>query len=204
MQRFITVLLTVAAIGAATAAFAQDAAPGPGKVVLTIIPGGATFFTEADDNPDGGSVGNYDLGGAVAVNFNRYVGVEGEVSASIGISQQIELASRTFDGRSPNLFNYSGNLVLSAANRTSVVPYVTGGVGGLTLFDRDGLTVHDAETFFTSNVGGGVAWHAGRWGLRGDYRFIAVQSKDDAPSFFGREERFGHRIYAGALVNFGR
>jgi opacity protein-like surface antigen len=204
MQRFIAILLTVAAIGAATPALAQDAAAGPGKVVITIIPAGATFFTEADDNPNGASFGNYDLGGSVAVNFNRYIGVEGEVSGAIGVSQKIELASSTFDGRSPNLLNYSGNLVLSAANRTSIVPYVTGGVGGLTLFDRDGLTAHDAETFFTGNVGGGLAWHAGRWGLRGDYRFIAVQSKDDAPAFFGREERFGHRVYGAVLWNLGR
>jgi hypothetical protein len=204
MQRFIAVLLTVAAIGAATPVFAQDAAPGPGKVVISLIPGGATFFIEGEDDPNAASFGNYTLGGAVAVNFNRYVGVEGEVSGDIGVSQTIELASSTFDGRSPNSVNYSGNLVLSAPNRTAVLPYVTGGVGGMTLFDRTGLTSHDAETFLTGNVGGGVAWHAGRWGLRGDYRFIAVQSKDDAPAFFGREERYGHRVYAGVLLNVGR
>ena len=28
--------------------------------------------------------------------------------------------------------------------------------------------------------------------------------KDDAPSFFGQEERYGHRIYAGVLLNVGR
>src|SRR5258706_304400 len=59
-------------------------------------------------------------------------------------------------------------------------------------------------TFFTSNVGGGVNWYAGRWGLRGDYRFIAVQSKDDAPDFFGQETRYGHRIYGGVLLNVAR
>ena len=53
MTRLFATLLTVAAIGAATPVFAQDAAPGPGKVVITIIPGGATFFTEAKDNPPG-------------------------------------------------------------------------------------------------------------------------------------------------------
>src|ERR671913_1065317 len=196
MQRFIAVLLTVAAIGAATPVFAQDAAPGPGKVVITIIPGGATFFTEAEDNPLGPSFGNYELGGSVAVNFNRYVGVEGEVSGALGVSQSLQIGAADIDERSPNLLNYSGNIVLSAPNRTSVVPYLTGGVGGLTMFERRVLTVDDAATFLTGNVGGGVSWHAGRWGLRGDYRFIAVQSKDDAPAFFGREERYAHRVYA--------
>ena len=56
---------------------------------------------------------------------------------------------------SPNLLNYSGNLVISAPNRSSVVPYLTGGVGGLTLFERRNLVVDDTETFLTGNVGGG-------------------------------------------------
>jgi hypothetical protein len=203
MKRLLAILLTVTAIGAATPVFAQESAPGPGKVVITIIPAGATFFTEADDDTLGPSFGNYELGGSVAVNFNRYVGVEGEVSGSIGVSQSLELGSATVDGRSPDLLNYSGNLVVSAPNRTSVVPYLTGGVGGLTMFSRDGLAVGDTESYLTGNVGGGVSWYAGRWGLRADYRFIAVQSKDDAPVFFGREERYGHRVYGGVLLNVG-
>ena len=91
MTRFIAILLTVAAIGAATPVFAQEAAPGPGKVVITIIPAGATFFTEAEDNPRGPSFGNYELGGSVAVNFNRYVGLEGEVSGGLGVSQTMQV-----------------------------------------------------------------------------------------------------------------
>jgi hypothetical protein len=204
MKRSLAILLTVAAIGAATPVFAQDAAPGPGKVVITIIPGGATFFTEAEANPQGPSFGNYELGGSVAVNVNRYVGVEAEVSGALGISQSLQLGSASVDERSPNLLNYSANLVVSAPNRTSVVPYLTGGVGGLTMFERRAVTVDAAETFLTGNVGGGISWYAGRWGLRGDYRLIAVQSKDDAPAFFGREERYGHRVYAGVLLNVGQ
>ena len=204
MKHFITTVLTVAAVAGAAPVFAQETAPGPGKVVITIIPGGATFFTEAEDNPRAPSFGNYELGGSVAVNFNRYVGVEGEVSGGIGVSQTMQVGTFELDEKSPNLLNYSANLVVSAPNRSSVVPYLTGGVGGLTMFERRTLTVDDAETFLTGNVGGGIAWHAGRWGLRGDYRFIAVQSKDDASSFFGQEERYGHRIYAGVLVNIGQ
>jgi len=100
--------------------------------------------------------------------------------------------------------NYSGNLVVSAPNRTSVVPYVTGGIGGLSLLEKQSLGIDNSETFFTSNVGGGVSWYAGRWGLRGDYRFIALKSKDDAPAFFGQETRYGHRVYGGVLLNVGR
>jgi hypothetical protein len=204
MNRLFAAFLTVAAVSVATPVFAQDAAPGPGKVVITVIPGGATFFTEAEDNPRGPSFGSYDLGGSVAVNFNRYVGVEGEVSGGIGISQALQVGALTLEEKSPNLLNYNANLVVSAPNRTSVVPYLTGGVGGLTMFEREVLTVNDADTFLTGNVGGGLAWYAGRWGLRADYRFIAVQSKDDASPFFGSEERYGHRVYGGVLLNVGR
>jgi hypothetical protein len=204
MTRWIAVLLAVAGVSGATEVFAQDATAGAGSVVVTIIPGGATIFTEVEDNPQAPSFGNYDLGGAVTFNINRYLAVEGEVSGAIGVSQSMQVGTFAFDGRSPHLLNYSGNLVVSAPTGSSVVPYVTGGIGGLTLFERRALTVDQTETFFTGNVGGGVNWYAGRWGLRGDYRFIAVQSKDDAPAFFGRDTRYGHRVYGGVLLNVGR
>jgi hypothetical protein len=204
MRRWMTVFLAVVATSGAADAVAQEAVPGPGAVVISIIPGGATFFTEAKDNPQGPSFGNYDLGAAVAVNVTRFLAFEGEVSGALGVSQTMQVGTFTFDGRSPHLLNYSGNLVVSAPTGTSVVPYVTGGVGALTLFERRALTVDNSETFLTSNVGGGVNWYAGRWGLRGDYRFIVVQSKDEAPAFFGQETRYGHRVYGGVLLNIGR
>ena len=204
MTRVIAILVAAASVFGASQAYAQETnAAGPGPVVVTIIPGGATFFTEGKDT-NGPSFGNYDLGGAVTVNFNRFVGVEGEVSGALGITQDLEFANGTSNLKSPNFVNYSGNLVVSAPNKTSVVPYVTGGIGGLSLFEKQSLGINDTQTFLTSNVGGGVSWYAGRWGLRGDYRFIALKSKDDAPAFFGQETRYGHRLYGGVLLNVGR
>jgi hypothetical protein len=74
----------------------------------------------------------------------------------------------------------------------------------MSVFEKADLGIDQTETFLTGNVGGGLKWYSGRWGLRGDYRFIMVQSKDDAPEFFGRETRYGHRIYGAVLVNLGR
>jgi hypothetical protein len=187
---------------AASAAHAQDAgAAWPGRVAVTIIPGGATFFTESG-NAKGPSFGNYGLGGAAAVNFNRWVGVEGEVSGALGVTQNLQLAGVTSNQKSPNLLNYSGNVIVHGANRSSVTPYATGGVGGLTIFDKATLGISKTDTFLTGNVGGGVEWFgSGRWGLRGDYRFIAVRSKDDASSFFGQDTRYGHRVYGGVVIN---
>ena len=203
MKRSIAVLLAVVSLAGGSTAFAQDAASRPGPVVVTIIPAGGTFFTEGKDLK-GPSFGNYDLGAAVAVNVNRYVGIEGEVSGALGVSQSLSFAGVTADRTTPHILNYSGNLVLSAPNRSSVVPYLTGGIGGLSLYEKANLGINGTETFLTGNVGGGLAWYAGRWGLRADYRFIAVRSKDDAPAFFGAETRYGHRVYAGLILNAGR
>lgn len=200
MTRYIAAALVALGVVQAGQAYAQEAAPGPGLVEVSIIPGGAIFFTEDKDTEEP-SFGNYDLGAALTVNFNRYVGVEGEVSGALGVSQDLQFAGLTADRKTPDILNYSGNLVVSAANRTSVVPYVTGGVGGLSLFEKASLGINETETFLTGNVGGGVKWYAGRWGLRGDYRFVGVQSKDDAPAFFGREPRYGHRVYGAVIVN---
>jgi hypothetical protein len=184
-------------------AYAQEAAPGPGLVEATIIPGGGLFFTENTDTQEP-SFGNYDLGAGLTVNINRYVGIEGEVAGGIGISQDLQFGGFTSDVKTPNLLNYSGNVVLSVPNQSSVVPYVTGGVGGLSLFEKASLGINETETFLTGNVGGGLKWYAGRWGLRGDYRFIGVQSKDEAPAFFGQETRYGHRVYGAVIVNVSR
>jgi hypothetical protein len=203
MKRSIAAIGTVVGVAAAGHVYAQDSVPGPGAVVVTIIPGGATYFTEGKDTT-GPSFGNYGLGAGVEVNFNRYVGVEGEVGGALGVTQDLQFTGVTSNLKTPNLLNYSGNLVVSAANHSSVVPYVTGGVGGLTLLDDADLGITDTATFLTGNVGAGVKWFSGRWGLRGDYRFIAVRSKDDAPSFFGQETRYGHRVYGGVLINVSR
>src|SRR6185295_11956094 len=74
----------------------------------------------------------------------------------------------------------------------------TAGLGGLSLFERAAVGVNDSTTFLTSNVGGGIKWYAGRWGLRGDYRFIAVQSKDDAPASACMFIPSIHTLQAGA------
>jgi hypothetical protein len=184
----------------ASQAFAQEGAPGPGALEVTITPAGGTFFTSKGPTPE---FGNYTYGGALTYNVNRIVGVEGEVGGTAGIAQDLALGGGTAKLKTPNTLTYSGNVVVSASTGRSVVPYVTGGVGGLTMFSRPEVGINDTGTFLTGNVGGGIKWYApnGRWGLRGDYRFIAVQSKDTAPAFFGQETQYGHRVYVGVLVN---
>ena len=200
MKRWIAAVITATGIFGATQAFAQSSGQGPGSVAITVIPGGSTFYTEGYDT-NSPSFSNYDLGAGVAVNLSRHIGVEGEVTGSLGVTQDLQFASQTSNLKTPNLLNYSANLVVSAPTRSGVAPYVTGGVGGLSLFEEASLGITGTETFLTGNVGAGVKWTNGRWGLRGDYRFLAVRSNDDAPAFFGRENRYGHRVYGGLVIN---
>jgi Outer membrane protein beta-barrel domain len=200
MVRATAGLIAVLLIGGVSRAYAQETSPGPGTLEVTVIPGGATFFTSGHR---GSEFGNYNLGGALTYNINRIVGVEGEVVGSLGISQDLQFGGLTANQKSPNTLAYTGDLVLSLPTHSSFVPYLTGGGGGMTMFEKASLSIKRAETFLTGNVGGGVKWYApnGRWGLRGDYRFMVTRSKDDAPAFFGQETRYGHRVYGAVIIN---
>jgi hypothetical protein len=203
MKAITGLLVALALVGGSSVANAQSTASGPGSAVVTLIPAGGTFFTQGKDTK-APSFGNYGVGGAIEVGLTPIIGVEGEITGALGVTQDLEVVDGTRNTTSPRLLNYSGNLVVSVPTGTSVVPSVTGGVGGLTLFDKASLGIADRETFLTGNIGGGLKWFNGRWGLRADYRFITVRSKDDAPDFFGTETRYGHRVYGGLLLNIGR
>jgi hypothetical protein len=200
MKRSTAILIAILSIGGVNRLYAQETAPGPGTVEVTVIPGGATYFTSGSGSS---SFGNYNLGGALTYNVNRIVGFEGEVSSSLGIAQDLRFGGLSANVKSPNTATYSGNVVLSLPTRASIIPYATGGIGGLTMFKAASLGINSAETFLTGNVGGGLKWYApnGVWGLRGDYRFIATQSKDGAPAFFGLDTRYGHRVYGAVIIN---
>ena len=204
MKRLLAASIVAAAIAVAAPAGAQDVAgPRAGTVVITLIPAGGTFFTQGKTTK-APSFGDYGVGGAASVNLNRFVAVEGEVTGAVGLTQDLDFTSGTQHVKSPSLVDYTGNVVVSAPTGSSITPYVTGGIGGLTLFDTANLGIANRATFFTGNVGGGVEWLKGRVGLRADYRFVMVRSKGDAPAFFGQETRYGHRVYGGLLINVGR
>ena len=202
MKRLVVFGFVLASFIVATPVHAQEGPAGAGRAEITIIPAGVLKFTENSDASAPG-FGNYQLGGTFTYNLNRYLGVEGEVASSIGISQSLGFGYPSTE-RTPDVLNYNGNVVVSVPNGSSVVPYVTGGVGGLSLFSREAFGIDQTETFFATNVGGGVKWYSGRWGLRGDYRFVAVPSKDETSAFFGNDARYGHRVYGAVMLNVGR
>ena len=202
MVRRIVALVMMGMVAGVAGAYAQES-PGPGRVEITYTPAGAAFFTSKDEAP---SFGNYGFGTGVTFNLNRYVGVEGELGSMIATTSDLQFGDLNRNTKAPNMLSYTANVVVSPWTGHAVVPYGTGGIGGLTMFERPGVGVASDETFLTGNVGGGVKWYApnSRWGLRGDYRFGATKSKDDAPVFFGRETRFVHRVYAAVIINTAR
>jgi hypothetical protein len=200
MNKWMAVMVAVVGLAGAVPASAQESHLNTGAVVVTVVPASGTFFTQGKDTK-APSFGNYGAGAAAQVRVNRYVGIEGEVTGAFGVTQNLDFTSGTVNQKTPNLLNYNGNVIVSVPSRHSIEPYVTGGVGGLTLYSKPALGITDTDTFFTTNVGGGLTWFNGRWGVRADYRFIAVKSKTDAPAFFGQETRYGHRVYGGLLIN---
>jgi hypothetical protein len=200
MSRKIAALAILGVLFTVGGANAQETEPGPGLVEVTYMPAGAAFFTSKGDSP---SFGNYGFGTAVGFQLNRLVSIEGELGSMIATTSDLQFGNLNHDIKAPNMLNYQANVVVSLWTGHAVVPYVTGGGGGLTMFERPELGVTSDETFLTGNVGGGVKWYApnNRWGLRGDYRFGATKSKDDAPAFFGRESRYVHRVYAAVIIN---
>jgi hypothetical protein len=200
-KQSLTLIVAAVAVFGVDRASAQDVGqPSPGTLEVTVIPAGGLFFASRNSSP---SFGNYTLGGAVTYNVNRVLGFEGEANGALGIAQDLALGGLTTNLKTPNMLNYSGNVVISAPTHTSLVPYISGGVGGQTVFDRAELGINGTQTFLTGNAGAGIKWYApnGRWGLRGDYRFIAVRANDNTPAFFGPDARYANRVYVGLVID---
>jgi hypothetical protein len=200
VRKWIAVPIVAFSIVGAGRAHAQETTPGPGVVEVTIVPGGVGFITSKNGGP---SFGNYGFGFATAYNINRYVGIEGELAAMVSTTSDLQFGDLNKNIKAPNFLNYTVNGVVTAARFGPTALYAAGGIGGLTMFERVGLGVADDHTFLSGNVGGGVKWYApnSRWGLRGDYRFLVTRSSDTAPSFFGQDTRYGHKLYGGLILN---
>ena len=200
-------MFALAAVLSSSIAFAQETT-GAGRIEVSAFPGGGVFFGSSSTETEP-KFGNFTVGAAFTLNFNRWVGVEGEVGNAIGIKQDMTFNGATLASqKTPHFFAYNANAVINPiGNDRAFVPYVTGGLGGLRLMQTDevaNLGVTEATNYLTGNVGGGLKWFATRhWGARGDYRLMVVNDNTSAPMFFGREEiRYGHRVYGGLLFTY--
>jgi outer membrane protein with beta-barrel domain len=201
VSRTLLALLLGSIVFSAAPSFAQNT--GPGKLELTLVPGGWVSFAEPDTQPEP-AFSQFLVGGTFTVNWSM-VGIEAELFFAPGRSQDLEFGSVSRSQTTPKVVLDSVNLVVPLrGNNRPAVPYVSAGIGEVTIMrTADNVEQPDTETFTTGNFGGGVKWYgAGRWGFRGDYRFTLVRSKENSPgSFFGNERRKSHRFYGALLVN---
>jgi hypothetical protein len=197
VRRFLLVMCCV--FVATTGVFAQERVGG-GRIEGGFYPAGAMFFTNGANDAEPG-FGDYTIGGWTGYNFNRHFGITGEFGVGIARRQDFDFANGLFQSvKSPYVAAYNGNGVWHPrGNDRSVAPYLTAGVGALTLYKTNGvksLGLTTDPTFLSGNVGGGVKWYLDRhWGIQGDYRLLAVKGKDNGSPFFGLDQnRYGHRI----------
>ncbi len=218
MSRKLIALSSVAMLLAfGGAAYAQGEGPQAGQFEIFINPVGGVFWTdgnaeaETEETFGGPGFGQYQTAVSATWHVNRYWGIEGEFAGAIGVEQRLTFPNPGVgsigDVTPPSSLSYSGNVVVYPWTLDrSWAPYVTGGLGGLTLLQRNGLTGDD-HTFFTTNLGGGLKYYwSDRWGIRGDYRFLWIDGSGvDAPQFFGRgDDRYGHRVSAGVTLKLKR
>jgi hypothetical protein len=187
--------------------------PGAGKVELGGWPGGGIFLTGGDDQLEV-NFNNWAYGGGATFYVSPMVGVEVEASYGLGLAQGVNYKGKeVFHVQVPNTLQTSGNLVLfPGGSRKQLAPYVTGGVGMLTLISRNSTKqfgITSAESHMATNVGGGVKIFRGgdakNWGFRVDYRFILINKSSDAAQFFAQSKsRRGQRVYIGMLYTWKR
>lgn len=202
---FRLVAMTATAMLAATAASGQDATAVPGNIEVEATPAGAISFRPGLQGtaPD---FTNYTLGVSVRWRANRLIGAEGEAAFGFGGERTVMFQGRELvSQKMPDTATYMGNIVLNPMRHHATAPYLTGGLGVLSILTREGveaLGITTDHTLFAGNLGGGVKWYVQRgWGIRMDYRFLMVRGDPDAPTFFGRDgARYGHRLCAGIFT----
>jgi hypothetical protein len=197
---------------------AQENATGAGKVEIGLYPIGGTIFVGGDDNKEV-DFNVYTAGGNLTYYATRQIAVEGELTISFGLAQDVFFnRAEVLHVQMPNVWSYSGNVVFfpGGASGKRLPVYVTGGVGAVALHSRTptGQFGYDPntigfETFTAENVGGGLKIFRGGdapdWGFRIDYRYVIVNSNSDAPAFFAKaKNRAGHRVSFGILYTWKR
>src|SRR5437763_1414257 len=120
-----TAVLVVAGLLTASAAYAQDHANAPRaeRVEIAAIPiGGVTFLQSSDLTQP--KFNDYMIGGSATANVNKWIGLEGDLSYAVGRRQDLTFnGSSLFDQKTPNLWDYSGNVIVNVVGSDrAVVP----------------------------------------------------------------------------------
>jgi len=137
---------------------------------------------------------NVNFGGSVGYLWNNWIG--GEFLA--GFSPNFQLQSTApnaflLNGNKPAINSYMVNAMGAAALGPDAnwQPFISGGVGAITLRSGLGDTTNNAavanafnpdESRFGGNIGAGIMGFAGNWGIRADVRYFRAMSRDTIAS----------------------
>ena len=154
---------------------------------------GASLHNDLLDNVDINNDNNnssFEFGGNIGYAWNRVVGVEflADFTPSFGISNNFNIADTNRLVDDPRVSTYMFNAIAGvpiSAGRFE--PYVSGGVGGVTLaadvldnvLDPNGPSSRSSVTRFGGNIGGGVYTFAGNIGFRADVRYFRAATDNN-------------------------
>ena len=229
-------LLSAVLVGSSATAFAQERV-GAGRFEVNAIAGSGTVNATSSSGTEA-NFENRVVGAGVTYNFNSMLGIEGEVGGGLGVKRTFASLTSSVvttdavlddDGNvvedatssvvpmtafthaaSPRTLGYQANLVFHPmSNDHALVPYVSGGVGGLTLFQRSALQdlgFMDTATYLTGNAGAGLKWlMKSGFGIRADYRLSTVKHRATDALLFGLSGRpYNHRIATSIEYTFGK
>ena len=142
-----------------------------------------------DINNDNGN-SSLEFGGNIGYTWNRVFGVEflADFTPSFGISNNFNIADANRLVDDPRVTTYMFNAIAGipiSAGRFE--PYVSGGLGGVTLaadvldnvLDPNGPSSRSSLTRFGGNIGGGVYTFAGNIGFRADIRYFRASTDNN-------------------------
>ena len=167
LQRFISlVTATLALVVAPVAVHAQaDERPPADRYTIAGSFGGVSRPDRL--NPSGAPDWQRGWAGSIdaAYWFSRHVGVR--VGTTLA---QDRARSAPVDGQTFNKLAYDADVVVRTFRRAgqgAVIPYVVGGAGGLTIHP---IGSGSSWTTAAGNLGAGVEYRLGRWGVRAEAR----------------------------------
>jgi len=171
-----------------------------------------TCFTGTNSNPLGIETSNTNSSinfcGQIAYLWGGWVGLEGLAE----FSPSFQIADALFS-KNPDVNTFMGNGILAThwGSRDQYMPYVSGGIGAVSLrstiflFNPADLTdltpIGTASTNgsrFGWDLGAGAMGFAGRWGFRGDVRYYRATSTSNIDLFdLGTGTNFTNAVLSG-------
>jgi hypothetical protein len=152
---------------AATASVGTNTGTGTNQWIASGVVG-STFARSADS-------ANVDFGGTLGYLWNGMLGAEFLAGFAPRFTPNTALSSTRTD-----VNNYMVNAVaaLPIGDESRVQPFLSGGVGALTLSVSDsnnpGQIFESSQSKFGGNIGGGIMAFMGSWGIRGDLRYFST------------------------------